>query len=135
MKTFAILSALAALAFALPAESNQGAPIKEYYQCGGTNYKGNTACEQGLECKVQNPYFSQCVKSDGSAPNPSSPKPSGTTPPNNPPSTSPQVGTPSPPPSSGGEKMYTLETLIAFIEKEAGSDTAGKIRRMVEALQ
>ncbi|KAI4655076.1 uncharacterized protein J4E92_001609 [Alternaria infectoria] len=41
-----------------------------------------------------------------------------------------------PAPSAGaGEKTYTLETFIAFLEQEAGSESAAKIRRMIEALQ
>lgn len=33
------------------------------------------------------------------------------------------------------EKTYTLESFIAFLEQEAGSASAAKIRRMIEALQ
>jgi cellulase len=33
------------------------------------------------------------------------------------------------------EKTYTLETFIAFLEQEAGSESAAMIRRMIEALQ
>jgi cellulase len=36
---------------------------------------------------------------------------------------------------AAGEKTYTLETFIAFLEQEAGSASAAKIRRMIEALQ
>ena len=36
---------------------------------------------------------------------------------------------------TAGEKTYTLETFIAFLEQEAGSASAAKIRRMIEALQ
>ncbi|KAJ5907442.1 hypothetical protein N7495_000124 [Penicillium taxi] len=32
-----------------------------YNQCGGTNYSGPTTCESPYICKVQNPYYSQCV--------------------------------------------------------------------------
>ncbi|CAG8924719.1 unnamed protein product [Penicillium salamii] len=35
--------------------------VKKYYQCGGLNYTGATACESGSTCVVQNPYYSQCV--------------------------------------------------------------------------
>ncbi|QKX54271.1 uncharacterized protein TRUGW13939_01356 [Talaromyces rugulosus] len=34
-----------------------------YGQCGGANWTGATACESGSTCKVQNPYYSQCVSS------------------------------------------------------------------------
>ncbi|CRG91956.1 hypothetical protein PISL3812_09010 [Talaromyces islandicus] len=34
-----------------------------YGQCGGRNWIGATACESGSTCKVQNPYYSQCVNS------------------------------------------------------------------------
>jgi cellulase len=39
------------------------------------------------------------------------------------------------PAAGAGEKTYTLETFIAFLEQEAGSESAAKIRRMIEALQ
>jgi cellulase len=39
------------------------------------------------------------------------------------------------PAADAGEKTYTLETFIAFLEQEAGSESAAKIRRMIEALQ
>ncbi|KAI8820077.1 glycosyl hydrolase family 61-domain-containing protein [Fimicolochytrium jonesii] len=32
-----------------------------YYQCGGTNWKGPTCCQPGSRCKVQNPFYHQCV--------------------------------------------------------------------------
>ncbi|PQE14117.1 Glycoside hydrolase superfamily protein [Rutstroemia sp. NJR-2017a BVV2] len=35
--------------------------VKEYYRCGGIGYTGPTACVEGTVCKVQNPYYSQCV--------------------------------------------------------------------------
>ena len=38
-------------------------------------------------------------------------------------------------PSGPAGKLYTLDTFIAFLKKEAGSDSAEKIRRMIEALQ
>jgi len=37
------------------------AAVKKYYQCGGINYTGSTVCEEGTVCKVQNPYYSQCL--------------------------------------------------------------------------
>jgi cellulase len=38
-----------------------GGTVGKYMQCGGVSYKGATACESGWTCKVQNPYYSQCV--------------------------------------------------------------------------
>ncbi|KAB8295317.1 hypothetical protein EYC80_007220 [Monilinia laxa] len=35
--------------------------IAKYMQCGGTNWTGSGACVSGTTCKVQNPYYSQCV--------------------------------------------------------------------------
>ncbi|KAG5921032.1 hypothetical protein E4U42_006006 [Claviceps africana] len=32
-----------------------------YGQCGGINWTGPTACVDGATCKVQNPWYSQCV--------------------------------------------------------------------------
>ncbi len=33
-----------------------------YGQCGGINWTGPTTCSAGLECRVQNPYYSQCLE-------------------------------------------------------------------------
>ncbi|KAJ6268851.1 carbohydrate-binding module family 1 protein, partial [Bipolaris maydis] len=41
---------------------------------------------------------------------------------------------PSAPAAGAGEKKYTLETFIAFLQEEAGAEKAAKIRRMIEAL-
>ncbi|KAH7555194.1 carbohydratehypothetical proteinbinding module family 1 protein [Bipolaris maydis] len=142
-------------------------PVKEYYQCGGMNYKGATGCAEGLECKQWNPYYFQCVKSgsnNGSQPPPSNNAPSTGAPSNNAPSTgapsnnAPSTGAPSDnapapkpeptnvtpeatpsaapsaPAAGAGEKKYTLETFIAFLQEEAGAEKAAKIRRMIEAL-
>jgi cellulase len=35
--------------------------VVKYAQCGGINYTGSTACEDGLECKLWNPYYAQCI--------------------------------------------------------------------------
>jgi endoglucanase len=35
--------------------------VKKYYQCGGINWTGATACESGSTCVKQNPYYHQCV--------------------------------------------------------------------------
>ncbi|KAJ0114823.1 hypothetical protein J7T55_004565 [Diaporthe amygdali] len=37
-----------------------------YHRCGGINWDGATDCEAGSYCKVQNPFYSQCVAIDGS---------------------------------------------------------------------
>ncbi|KAF7453071.1 endo-beta-14-glucanase D [Pyrenophora tritici-repentis] len=177
------------------ATSEPSGPIKEYYQCGGINYKGAGQCASGLECKQWNPYYFQCVKPEANQPGPSKgpmPSPSPVAPkptpsPEAPASTStapvaaepvsatpvaiqpsypaaspapiagvpasgkpssgkPSSGKPSSSapasgaPSSGspgagaGEKKYTLETFITMLEKEAGSETAAKMRRMIDAL-
>ncbi|CAE7013411.1 hypothetical protein CFE70_002370 [Pyrenophora teres f. teres 0-1] len=169
------------------ATSEPSGPIKEYYQCGGINYKGTGQCDSGLECKQWNPYYFQCVKpganqpgpSKGPMPSPSPVAPKPTPSPEAPASTStapvaaepvsatpaaiqpsypaaspapapaagaPASGSPSSgAPSSGspatgspaagpGEKKYTLETFIAMLEKEAGNETAAKMRRMIDAL-
>ncbi|KAJ5759646.1 hypothetical protein N7520_006802 [Penicillium odoratum] len=41
--------------------SSTGALVAHYYQCGGINWTGGTTCESPYTCKVQNPYYSQCV--------------------------------------------------------------------------
>ncbi|KAG9235791.1 putative endo-beta-1,4-glucanase D [Amylocarpus encephaloides] len=43
-----------------PAPSGASGAVTLYGQCGGTNYIGSTTCATGT-CKVQNPYYSQCV--------------------------------------------------------------------------
>ncbi|KAF1950301.1 hypothetical protein CC80DRAFT_427201 [Byssothecium circinans] len=40
--------------------STGGAGIALYGRCGGQGHTGSTTCAQGT-CKVQNPYYSQCV--------------------------------------------------------------------------
>lgn len=36
-----------------------------YDRCGGINWSGPTKCAAGSYCKVQNPYYYQCVAIDG----------------------------------------------------------------------
>jgi cellulase len=43
--------------------SDSDAEVKEYGRCGGQGHTGSTTCASGLTCKVQNPYYSQCIKS------------------------------------------------------------------------
>ncbi|KAI6087393.1 glycosyl hydrolase family 61-domain-containing protein [Hypoxylon rubiginosum] len=40
--------------------SSSSGTVELYGRCGGTGYTGATVCAQGF-CKVQNPYYSQCV--------------------------------------------------------------------------
>jgi endoglucanase len=35
--------------------------VPHWYQCGGLNWTGATACESGYTCVEQNPYYSQCL--------------------------------------------------------------------------
>ncbi|EUC45358.1 carbohydrate-binding module family 1 protein [Bipolaris oryzae ATCC 44560] len=72
---------------------------------------------------------------------PSNGAPSNNGPSNNTPAPKPEPtnvnpeAAPSAAPAAGaGEKKYTLETFIAFLEEEAGAEKAAKIRRMIEAL-
>jgi hypothetical protein len=43
------------------AAAGTGGTVGKYMQCGGAVYTGATVCESGWTCKVQNPYYSQCV--------------------------------------------------------------------------
>jgi cellulase len=38
-----------------------GVTVAKWGQCGGQNYSGSTTCVSGSSCKVQNPYYSQCL--------------------------------------------------------------------------
>lgn len=116
-----------------PTGSAGNATIAEYNRCGGNGFTGAGACASGLICKQWNPYYYQCVKDDGSeaAPAPA-PAPTATATA----SATPAAAEPTTvSPVEVGEKTYTLETFIAFLEQEAGSASAAKIRRMIEALQ
>jgi cellulase len=44
---------------------SESGEVKEYGRCGGEGYTGSAKCASGLTCKVQNPYYSQCVQSEG----------------------------------------------------------------------
>ncbi|KAF2758432.1 hypothetical protein EJ05DRAFT_492754 [Pseudovirgaria hyperparasitica] len=39
-----------------------GVAVAKYGRCGGSGYIGTTTCADGFVCKVQNPYYSQCVQ-------------------------------------------------------------------------
>ncbi|KAJ5368406.1 uncharacterized protein N7496_008166 [Penicillium cataractarum] len=41
--------------------ASTGGTVAHYYQCGGINWTGATACESGYTCVVQNPYYYQCL--------------------------------------------------------------------------
>jgi len=43
-------------------EKRDGPPQQEFAQCGGQGYAGPTNCDQGLSCKDQSPYYSQCMR-------------------------------------------------------------------------
>ena len=60
--------------------SDSDAEVKEYGRCGGQGHTGSTTCASGLTCKVQNPYYSQCVESSdgGNAAQSSASKPTTT---------------------------------------------------------
>jgi endoglucanase len=57
--TFAIAPSSTQSATVAP--SSTGALVAHYYQCGGINWTGGTTCESPYTCKVQNPYYYQCV--------------------------------------------------------------------------
>ncbi|CAE6424690.1 unnamed protein product [Rhizoctonia solani] len=49
-----------------PTTTTNAAPVAsgtvaKYYQCGGMNWTGATACVSGTSCVVQNPYYHQCL--------------------------------------------------------------------------
>jgi cellulase len=125
-----------------PTQGGSSGAIKEYAQCGGQGFQGAGSCASGLECKQWNPYYFQCIKSEGgasspttteAAPAPSAPAQSPSAPSASAPAAEPVVVAPTN--DEPKEKTYTLETFIAFLEKNAGSAQAAKIRRMIEALQ
>lgn len=39
-----------------------GACAKEHKQCGGQDWKGPKCCQQGLTCKSQDKWYSQCIR-------------------------------------------------------------------------
>lgn len=117
--------------------SDSDVEVKAYGRCGGQGYTGSSTCASGYTCKVQNPYYSQCVKSEGgnAAPQPSASKPtaapvtsaaaaSSAAPVAS--STAPVItkeavssATPSASAAPGADKLWTIEELIAFLEEAA----------------
>lgn len=142
MRTTILLSTLATMAFALPANpSSNTAPVQQYYQCGGSNYSGSTTCATGLVCKAWNPYYSQCISPDDGGPIGSQTGSNSTTPATGTTPTTGQTGTAPTATATGsaegsgtGEKTYTLDTFIQFLEQKAGGETANMVRRLVESL-
>jgi len=45
--------------------ANAACSNKAFYQCGGTNFKGETCCDTGYSCQKYNEWFSQCIPSGG----------------------------------------------------------------------
>lgn len=41
--------------------SASGGAVRQYNQCGGLNWTGATSCQAPYSCKIQNPYYSQCL--------------------------------------------------------------------------
>jgi cellulase len=116
-----------------PTQGGTTGSIQEYAQCGGSGFQGAGSCASGLECHDWNPYYSQCIKSED-APN----QPTKTEAASAPSATAPAQSEPTvvtPTDNEPAEKTYTLKTFIAFLEENAGSASADKIRRMIEALQ
>jgi cellulase len=130
----ALPSTLATSVRPKPSEGASTGAIKEYAQCGGNGFQGAGACAEGLECKEWNPYYSQCIKSEGAAPA----KPSTTEVVVAPSATAPAQAQPTivtPTDNEPTEKTYTIDTFVAWLEKNAGTTSAAAIRRMIEALQ
>jgi cellulase len=121
-----------------PTQGGSTGSIKEWAQCGGNGFQGAGSCASGLECKEWNPYYSQCIKSEGGSNNPAptevAPAPSATAPSATAPAQS-EPTTVTPTDNEPTEKTYTLDTFVAWLEENAGSESAAKIRRMIEALQ
>lgn len=118
--------------------SDSSTEVKAYGRCGGQGYTGSTTCASGWTCKVQNPYYSQCVQSEGgnAAPQPSATKPAATPTPTKAPAASSAAPATSSAPAAvtkeavssaapsasaapAADKLWTIEELIAFLEEAA----------------
>ncbi|KAF3036317.1 Esterase/lipase/thioesterase [Didymella heteroderae] len=108
--------------------SGSDATVQAYGRCGGQDYTGGATCASGYTCKVQNPYYSQCVPSeDGNAAQPGASKPTATKPAATPTaaaSSAPVVSKEAVPSASASaapaaDKLWTIDELIAFLEKSA----------------
>ncbi|KAH6633683.1 glycosyl hydrolase family 61-domain-containing protein [Boeremia exigua] len=113
--------------------SGSDVEIQAYGRCGGEGFKGTGKCASGWTCKVQNPYYSQCVSSEGgNAAQPSASKPAAASTTQAAASTTQAAATPSKeavitkeavssaaPSASAApaaDKLWTIEELIAFLE-------------------
>lgn len=109
--------------------SSSDATVQAYGRCGGQDYTGSSTCASGYTCKVQNPYYSQCVPGSegGNAAQPGASKPTATKPAATPTaaaSSAPVVSKEAAPSASASaapaaDKLWTIDELIAFLEKSA----------------
>ncbi|GME70689.1 unnamed protein product [Ambrosiozyma monospora] len=53
------------LAHTAPTADSGSGTAALYGQCGGSNWSGATQCADGATCVSQNPYYSQCIQTDG----------------------------------------------------------------------
>ncbi|KAJ4256828.1 hypothetical protein NW762_008924 [Fusarium torreyae] len=44
-------------------QPSSGEEVSQYGRCGGNGYTGSTKCAAGTSCVVQNPWYSQCLRS------------------------------------------------------------------------
>ncbi|KAF1924513.1 carbohydrate-binding module family 1 protein [Didymella exigua CBS 183.55] len=130
-------------------DSGSDVEVKAYGRCGGEGYTGSSTCASGFTCKVQNPYYSQCVQSEGNnaaqpsasqptaatstAAQPTASKPAAgasstkaATPTATASSTAPAVSKEAIPSASASasaapaaDKLWTIQELIAFLEEAA----------------
>ena len=108
--------------------SDSDVGVQAYGRCGGQGYTGSTTCASGYTCKVQNSYYSQCIKSEGgNAAQPSAAKPTAAAPSKAAAASSaaPVVSkdavsaAPSASATPAADKLWTIEELIAFLEEAA----------------
>ena len=110
--------------------SGSGATVQAYGQCGGQSYTGSTTCASGWTCKAQNPYYSQCVQGEGNgngnaaqptAAQPTAAQPTATKPTAVASSAAPIISKEAVKPTASAapaaDKLWTMEELIAFLEK------------------
>ncbi|KAJ4399558.1 hypothetical protein N0V91_009383 [Didymella pomorum] len=103
------------------------ATVQAYGRCGGQDYTGSSTCASGYTCKVQNPYYSQCVPgSDGGNATQPGPRPTATKPAASAAASSAapiisKEAAPSAKPTASAapaaDKLWTIDELIAFLEK------------------
>jgi endo-1,4-beta-xylanase len=109
------------------------AAVQPYGQCGGMNFKGDTACAQGWTCTKYNDWYSQCVGGNVNQPAPGAPASPAVPQPSEPAATSVIVA-PTPVPETPGNATVpadlpsTMQTLIAsptpVVEPVAVNSTA-----------